>query len=666
MKFEIFKFDISSFFQKMSCISRKNVEPSYNIIFLGPLITFLFILFLSPFEINPKYWDMLFKCLSLNTFISIFLFIVWKKSKSIGVAIFSLFAALEAIAYWIPNFPNWTQYLLMILLLMLFVKSIKNNFKFSTHFFINIMSAALFLFFIVLQRSELEYAQPFGEINIHKDTLFHSAIASMIKNYHVSSIGLHGLVPLYYHTGSHSLFAGISKMTNIPVYYCYNFAYPLIIIPLMLTSFLALADELIPTKKMELSIRSFILMFFVIAIRNPIYYQSFFNQALLLSESYTLSIINMVSMISILLHLEKKIGRVERYLFNIILLFLFMQTITFKISSPFVFIGFLLSWLIFSKAQSFIFKGSTVLTCLISYFLLFKNFNKSTTGMILKPFATIASVHMGLFHLNNIIIKAIYFLSINLAFSISVTILGICYYLRETLKTTFPIWFFFGIFICSIIGIIPSLLWQFPGGAQLFFANATQALSLPFLIILPSVLMEEVGSFERTPLEILKKLFCKKSLETLLIIFYTGNFLFGFIPTIPKIYQASQILIKGMETKVTIFDTAQIVSLLKVRNDEKTLNKIIYIDRNQNNFWNLFDCHTNSFLIPALAERPGLYTFPNSECIAENYGIDDYSIYRKEIFSLSYSDDYLLKMSNKMGIDGVILIKGNEIRTISK
>lgn len=71
---------------------------------------------------------------------------------------------------------------------------------------------------------------------VHKDTLFHSSIAAMIKNYGVASTGLHGLVETPYHTFSHTLMASLSKLSGVGVVETYGVATSALFAPLLLFS----------------------------------------------------------------------------------------------------------------------------------------------------------------------------------------------------------------------------------------------------------------------------------------------------------------------------------------------------------------------------------------------------------------------------------------------
>jgi hypothetical protein len=80
--------------------------------------------------------------------------------------------------------------------------------------------------------------------NVHIDTIYHAAIASMIKTYGVPSTGIDGIVFRPYHFGSHWIFAQLSKLLNMHVIDFYQLAYPVIFIPFLLQSILFFSFDL--------------------------------------------------------------------------------------------------------------------------------------------------------------------------------------------------------------------------------------------------------------------------------------------------------------------------------------------------------------------------------------------------------------------------------------
>lgn len=75
--------------------------------------------------------------------------------------------------------------------------------------------------------------------HIHPDTLFHASIAAMIKNYGVTSTGLHGLIATPNHVLSHELMAGISKLSGVGVFEVYGVATQVLFAPILIFSVVA-------------------------------------------------------------------------------------------------------------------------------------------------------------------------------------------------------------------------------------------------------------------------------------------------------------------------------------------------------------------------------------------------------------------------------------------
>jgi hypothetical protein len=70
--------------------------------------------------------------------------------------------------------------------------------------------------------------------DVSQDTLYHSSIAAMVKNYGVVSTGLHGLIETPYHTLSHVLMAAISLLSGIGVVEVYGVAPWVLFAPLLI------------------------------------------------------------------------------------------------------------------------------------------------------------------------------------------------------------------------------------------------------------------------------------------------------------------------------------------------------------------------------------------------------------------------------------------------
>jgi hypothetical protein len=69
---------------------------------------------------------------------------------------------------------------------------------------------------------------------VHMDTLMHAAIASMIKNYGVTSSGLQGLVDVPYHSFSHAIVAAVSRLSGVSVIEVYGVVPWVLLAPMLI------------------------------------------------------------------------------------------------------------------------------------------------------------------------------------------------------------------------------------------------------------------------------------------------------------------------------------------------------------------------------------------------------------------------------------------------
>jgi hypothetical protein len=131
--------------------------------------------------------------------------------------------------------------------------------------------------------------------NIKQDTLFHVAIASMIKTYGVASTGLNGLVEIHYHTFSHRLFATLSELSGAPVVSVYGIAPHILFAPLLvyLLSYVAIIISS-GVKNLNSVVCSWTLVCIILSVLPRVFapwclWDSYFG-----SESYLVSLILLV------------------------------------------------------------------------------------------------------------------------------------------------------------------------------------------------------------------------------------------------------------------------------------------------------------------------------------------------------------------------------------
>lgn len=78
---------------------------------------------------------------------------------------------------------------------------------------------------------------------IHRDQFYHASMASMLQTYGVNSTGIDGTPYTPYHFGSHWMFAQWSKLLDVPVFFFYNLAFPVLFLPIFVHSVLCFGLE---------------------------------------------------------------------------------------------------------------------------------------------------------------------------------------------------------------------------------------------------------------------------------------------------------------------------------------------------------------------------------------------------------------------------------------
>lgn len=188
------------------------------------------------------------------------------------------------------------------------------------------------------------------------DTLFHIAIGQMIKTYGVPTTGLDGIPFMDYHWGSHWLFAQLSNFLNLPVIVVYQLCFPAIIAPLLFRTFISFVFEVKQYIKAEPESRRLNFFFWIVflavfigffksysALNSWAQYSSGGTGStlfMLLSESYTVSIVVMMMILAVCLNFwmnRQALTKPEKIVFLFVLLPLLLALLGWvKISTLFV------------------------------------------------------------------------------------------------------------------------------------------------------------------------------------------------------------------------------------------------------------------------------------------------------------------------------------------
>ncbi|HZI99525.1 MAG TPA: hypothetical protein VFD22_02600, partial [Gemmatimonadaceae bacterium] len=95
-----------------------------------------------------------------------------------------------------------------------------------------------------IYKSPLFFEMLIGTGVVHHDSVTLAALGSMLRTYHVATMGLDGLLYMAYHWGSPWLFAQLSNLTGQSVLTFYQLGYPLTMIPLFFGSVIAFAIQM--------------------------------------------------------------------------------------------------------------------------------------------------------------------------------------------------------------------------------------------------------------------------------------------------------------------------------------------------------------------------------------------------------------------------------------
>lgn len=202
--------------------------------------------------------------------------------------------------------------------------------------------------------------------SIDEDILYHSAIAESLANYYRPSILVNGLDIRNYHYFSHIIIALISKITDIPPFFVYNYMYPQIFITFFMYLYFRLilsignhfsCSELIST------LFGCILLLIQVVLIDPAF--------IIRSQSHFISIILCLiyfNIIDIFNLYYLKLERKSYLIYNLITIFsIFIISVT-KISTGLIFLG-VCSWFYLRHSQPLGRKIPVLLLYSLTYLL---------------------------------------------------------------------------------------------------------------------------------------------------------------------------------------------------------------------------------------------------------------------------------------------------------
>jgi hypothetical protein len=449
---------------------------------------------------------------------------------------------------------------------------------------------------------------------VHKDTLFHSSISAMIKNYGIVSSGLNGLVEIPYHYLSHALIAGISLLTGIGVLEVYGIAPFVLFAPLLIFSFSYFCYLLCNNFSNKLLLIIWVEVCLILMI-SP-YLLNFWGVSddFFVSESYEVSL--PLFIFGFIFLFKNKIVLYD-------MLIILALTILMTLSKSSVGIIFVALWgmrIVLMKFEKLFLNLFFILTLVAVVFLILNSSAKSqinSNSILIHPFHFIenysflggyisefkSQIEVNKFNFSFFILALFSISSFFIFHFFSSWVVLIYFFI---VRNKFKLWsnpLFIYTFASLIISSCIIILIAIPGGSAVYFTNLTFFISIPFIII---VLANWV--FKQKSINLF--------FHILVIVFLA----------FPGLYLKSNFNPKRMgNANITDY-------VYQLYNLKGTSNKdiIIYASSDLLIRNPIQNCSAAVFLFPALSEMPwtGLLN-QKSNCTYFNYGFGQYNIDQK-------------------------------------
>lgn len=575
------------------------------------------------------------KVIGLSIFIGIILIIVL---GSISVLSKSVFLLIVAILFFFE----------FIYLKKIIIKNILTQFLLSlfTIFF------TLIPFFNLIY-SQIDSESRLVNSTLINDTLFHSAIAAMWKNYHVVSHGMHGLDTLSYHFGSHLFMAGVSSLTNLTAFQTYTHFFAMFMIPLLAIVIISVSEEFLPSKSnidffSKLLIYSVVFLGTGVLVKESFLYSFAIWPSFYESESYTFSLILLFCFFSIL-----KTNKISSlYLRALVVILISCSIFVSKISTGVCALSILGSWALFSKekmlSKEWLFRWVTFSISFFSCLLLSIVIHKRAENNY-QSFEFLAFIKTYILIPFPLLVRYIFFIFIHFIFPMIVFITYMLSLKLPEIKLGFPTWWFSGLFLTFLIGLAAVSFLKLIGGAEYYFSNVAMFVSLPFILNIYQIGKHRI----------------KIHFQVIILI--------GIMAM--SIYYAPKIVINGIvnfskqinRTPEGSILSDYIMHLVAIRENQHTKDALIYIPRSEYGFWGGNNqCKNIHHAISAISERPAIFGWPRGgdDCYGFMCGNRFHSEGLCEKSQLLYNDSELIMYAHSLGFRKVIKVTLEEIKTI--
>ena len=319
----------------------------------------------------------------------------------------------------------------------------------------------------------------------HLDTLFHSSIAGMIKNYNIAGTGLEGIINIKYHTFSHLLLAGFSNLTDVSILQIYGSIPYIFFIPILVCC-LSFATVEIFRMQCANTIKPLLFIITGLLIGLPLlFWGQMLWDSYFVSESYLVSLPILV--LSLPMLFKKEINNQEAWLLPFLVLLSTMtkgsvglillsiigiRTIENKLSTKYLIVFIFSLVLFFGITLNMIEKGASITTKEMFNFLIWTT--EATNWSTIRNEPDFGLKTEALFKFISALLKTIFF-----HFSVvwlAIVLKTKCHQNPGSItKCASVLWG------CLFIGIFFISFFKMPGGAVYYFSNVSMFVALPIL-----------------------------------------------------------------------------------------------------------------------------------------------------------------------------------------
>jgi hypothetical protein len=503
------------------------------------------------------------------------------------------------------------------------------------------------LLIMVLPGFISEYALPGNYVRLvasalHIDVLYHSSVAAMLKEFATVSHGLHGLSGLEYHFGSHLLMASAAKLAGLSAFQAYSYFYvPFGPVMLCVLS-LALAEQLLPSINIFDFYKRMILYIFLMIGTGVFYPGSFIARFAVWSnfygsESFNISLIFLFTLISILLTLK----RGEKMLLPAVAIFMTVILASLsKVSTGFCTLIAIGSWALLEGGwrigREKLVQYSIFAASLLLFYLTF---------LLINPSMGDARIEILQFVKSYVLLDAPLWAKVTLFLLfhfIFVWLLFAAYGVSQKLREVVPLWIVLTIFLSTVVGAGVVLLLYVQGGSGAYFSIVPSVMVVPVIMLFSQIFSSE-GKRWKVAAVVIAIVFAPYSIKSAL--------------------RGARRFVGMIRHPVPATVLGRYVEHLKVIGQNSPKDVLVHIPRDER-YWKSMDCRGLGYLIPAISERPGLYSWPSNKCYPFLCGPRFHSNGLCQKSLQLFSDQQLISEAKRLHYSKVMVVRLNGIREI--